>query len=211
MTSNNRATVFINSLDPVAVLGPVSVDAALGPWMKSLRLGANSSLGSYTAMRAREIRFTSAPIRPSGFMSDQMRALGIKYGRVLDELPTLQGFQVGSTTDRVISQNVWTTVESQTIQGDGNGELFASWSWKGDGLMWLSHTRRVRITVNGVTLFERSASSTTGEWSSSYGQVASLSGGDVVRMQVHANGSSNAVRTLMSRNFSLTPQLTPAN
>lgn len=56
MFSNSRGVMYINSKYSTPV-NAVIVDANLGPWMKSLRLGSNSGLSSFSAMDLREVRF----------------------------------------------------------------------------------------------------------------------------------------------------------
>ena len=56
MFSNSRGVMYINSKYSTPVNAEV-VDPNLGPWMKSLRLGANSDLSSFSAMDLREMRF----------------------------------------------------------------------------------------------------------------------------------------------------------
>ena len=56
MFSNSRGVMYINSKYSTPVNAEV-VDPNLGPWMKSLRLGANSGLSSFSAMDLREMRF----------------------------------------------------------------------------------------------------------------------------------------------------------
>lgn len=56
MFPNSRGRMYINSKYSTPVNAEV-VDANLGPWMKSLRLGSNSGLSSFSAMDVREIRF----------------------------------------------------------------------------------------------------------------------------------------------------------
>lgn len=56
MFPNSRGRMYINSKYSTPI-DAVSIDANLGPWMKSLRLGANSGLNSFSAMDVREIRF----------------------------------------------------------------------------------------------------------------------------------------------------------
>lgn len=55
MTANNRASVYVNSKTPRAVLQPENIAEDSGPWMKSIRIGTNSGRTSYTASNFREM------------------------------------------------------------------------------------------------------------------------------------------------------------
>lgn len=56
MFPNSRGRMYVNSTFS-APIDAVTVDANLGPWMKSLRLGSNSGLNNFSPMDVREIRF----------------------------------------------------------------------------------------------------------------------------------------------------------
>lgn len=79
MTANSRATIWVSSTQPFATLGPDRIDENPGPWMKSLRLNANSSLASYGSHRFFEIRFELGNYDTSQ-VGQRVAQLGAKYG-----------------------------------------------------------------------------------------------------------------------------------
>lgn len=83
MFSNRQGRMWINNRIPMKT-HPDSADYAGGPWMKSVRLGSNSTAGNFSAMKLREISFEHASGNDADVVA-RMEALADKHGITLAE------------------------------------------------------------------------------------------------------------------------------
>lgn len=78
MMPNGRCRVYVNSTAPLGELSPDRIDTSLGPWMKSLRLGASADKQIHTAMRIAEASFEFAGF-DNDYVGTRMKDLGRKH------------------------------------------------------------------------------------------------------------------------------------
>lgn len=82
MMPNSQSRIYVHSHNNT-LLPPELIDESLGPWMKSLRIGASSNASNYMSNRVREMRWETAPMNADEYMPQRMTELATKHGLTL--------------------------------------------------------------------------------------------------------------------------------
>lgn len=117
---------------------------------------------------------------------------------------TLVPHSASNSGSLLLGNNVWGIIYSHTVQGNGDGYLFADWTFGSTAFYFGSHTDMARLRVNGEVVMSRSVSRQATSWSSSGSSpVMRFNAGDVVTLEGLVSVSNSNLRTVTAWSFFL--------
>ena len=202
MTANNRGTVWVNSLDPIGSLAPDRIDSNPGPWMKSLRIGANSTLASYTSGIFYEMRFEQAGLSMQS-VQQRMRQLAEKYGVTLGgATPPGDAVDESGTHGEIVPpRNEWTVVATYTAPA--SNAVFVRANYEGTmSRAQYSSFPQARVVVGGSVI--ATGPEVEGGGTAVFVEADALVGaGQVLQFEVTAGGFSDNLRSIASGSWTV--------
>lgn len=108
--------------------------------------------------------------------------------------PILDPIPYTSTAPGTLSRSVYTVVRSHTVTGTGQSDFTVGWTFAANSST--SHTREIRVMVNGAFVRNWTWTGTTASWTSTGTVNLVLYAGDVITVEAFTTSSTTNARRL---------------